>query len=249
MLRLEKKSRRGDINLSFRHRERFLNRLLLQAFGLAFAWHAAAFLIFHVGGFKIFDGESVITPIAVNADIQFDSQEDSILAQALIDEEQRRDLHALPPPSSEPSIPEMIVAAPSLSFPFFSIEDWNRNPFASIENDIQDQYFDALETRSAPPPIQILVSGALAARLIPEGIADIEKKYLLIPSESQRWIFTVQVQDEVGSIFWHQPHDPLSPQNKNLARQILNALKFVPDQNGFVSTGEVEIVLNGGSRD
>lgn len=238
MLKLEKNSRRG-INILMRHRDPFLSKVLVQALCIALFWHLGAFLIFHVGGFKLFEETSSLPPVTVNADLHLHSQEDDALVHTTIDEEQRHRAFALIPPAAEPLIPEIYPSIPSLSFLPEYTNDNIGNPFEVIEKDIQDFYLTVLEKPDATPPISVHASGALSQRLISKDPSD----FNIHSPDPLHWTFQVKVHDPDGKIFWYQPTEQLNLQNASLAKQIMDSLQFAPIRNGFVTSGAVEITL------
>lgn len=242
MLKLEKNSRRGEINITMRDRHRFWNLLIAQAFGIALAWHLAVLVIFHVGGLKILGGNSPLKTIAVNADITVGSSDENILAQAVIEEEKKHRDFVLAPALSELAIPEINIAIPALSFQFDQPDDLESNPFQLIEEDVQDEYFAELATPKKTPPFQIHVSGPLSQRLISDFYEI--GQFGNPPDTIQKWVFEIQIHDPEGSIIQYQPKDPIDPQYDKLADRILSTLKFVPSKEQFVTSGEVEIVFN-----
>lgn len=241
MLKLEKISRDGTIHISMRHRERFFNKVFIQAFGVAAAWHLLAFLFFQIGGLKLLEGETLFPPVAVNADIHPEVADDNAVIQAVIYEEQRYHELALAPPLSEPVIPEIKVLIPPLSFHLEEVKYQTVNPFEKVEQDIQDLYFQAVEKPKIAKPFTIHVSGPISHRFKEESVSKIES--LIQDRPAGRWVFSVQVDDLNGSIFWHHTHSILNPQDAALANQILSILEFEPDSSSFISSAEIEMVF------
>lgn len=238
MLKLEKKSRHGEINIAMRQPRRRWSKLLLQAFAFSLSWHLGAIFLFQVSGLKILDEESKLLATAVNAEIHQDSDEEEIVAQATFHEDEKILNFIQPPVPSLPSIPKIHFVPLSLSFQL-DLSLHNHNPFEEIENEIQETYFPPLPKPKTSLPLSIHVSGLLANRLLPFEEFDLPPISLM----SQRWVFTVNVYDPQGKIISYESQHPFDPREEPLIDQILSSLQFAPIQSHFITTGEIEIVL------
>jgi hypothetical protein len=94
-------------------------------------------------------------------------------------------------------------------------------------------------------PISIKISGPLAEKeVLNEGRNDIEIPLL---STDCRIIYTVQIDDKSGSIFWYEIKEMEGNMDiEAVAQKILKTIRFRVNEDSFVTTGEVEIYFNEG---
>lgn len=246
MLKIEKQSSSKPINLSIRENTRLFTPTFLQALTVTLFLHVSAIILFHVQPFRINQTNTQFPPVQVNIEIAL--PDSAIFAEL---EEPKSHHIAIPEPSwPKPSIPYMTLNSPD-HFEIFSNE--SIFPMDSFTLDFHDQ-LEGFWVNLDPAPLaqkkapQIYILGPLANRPIvagtlPEPLKQSKK------SQVKHLLYTVNIDDESGKIFSYQSqYNPNDRKMEERAAQILETIQFEPITMGFVSKGEIEIILSGGSR-
>lgn len=238
MLKLEKVYKTGEINITLREHDRFLTKNLLIALGIAVALHLTGVLLFHVNLFKIVGSQTQLPTIPL--DIEIPSFEEGGGALSAVDQEDLLYLLMKEPKGmalSFPSVPEIVPYSLSLEG---NVADQTR-PVVFSQEDIYP--IDIFSTREGPSiPTSIIVSGPLSEiEFYGDGV-----KSLSIPETKMagRVFYEVQVENRTGLIFWHEYKEG-NHLLKSTAEEILKKLKFSPNEDGFVTRGNIEIVFSG----
>lgn len=240
MLKLEKISKSLEIGITLRQRETFFTRNLLQALAIAVALHLIAVLCFHVNLFRILGSQSVFPPILVDADIGLQDEtqviahidRSEVLSHGI--KEPKRSALQLPSlPKGEFFKPNFLQGPTPTSADLFSI----------LNHDIYPLDFMISTKNNTLLPVQVHISGPLAEkRVIEEGTQSL---LLSMPNSSHRVVYSVQIDDKMGTIFWYelkskQTAMPIEAE----ARKILQAIRFQSSEDSFVTAGEIEINFN-----
>jgi hypothetical protein len=244
MLKLKRDERDRHIQVLIRDQGNFLTRSFVVAFSLALGIHLLAVTLFHIAPFKL-RFEETLPPIQVESVLTI--AQDERMVVATLD----RDLvplgFYLEPGQSIPALPK---PPPSSSFPhldYMREDSIQSNPFAGLENDLLLSSFFTIERSPSPHvPIELSMNGALAEKeLVDNGMSEQILESVKSIEGQFRSIFSVQVKDDIGRIFWIEPKQlaGLDVLDK-LAEQILLEMKFRPTAETFVTAGEVEVTFH-----
>lgn len=235
MLKLEKVYKTGEINITLREQDRFLTKNLLIALGIAIALHLTGVLLFHVNLFKIVGSQTQLPTIPL--DIEIPSFEEGGGALSALDQEDLLYLLMKEPKGmalSFPSVPEIVPYSLSLEG---NVADQTR-PVVFSQEDIYP--IDIFSTREGPSiPTSIIVSGPLSEN-------EFYGESLSIPETKMagRVFYEVQVENRTGLIFWHEYKEG-NNLLKSMGEEIIRKLRFLPNENDFVTRGNIEIVFSG----
>ena len=247
MLKLERKSRDGEVNLLINGNDSFFNRSLVVAFLLALGFHALFLLVFHVSPFKSGVIETLYPPVGVEADLPVIP--DGVLAVADIGTAPLS-LYGIPVPGfSQPSVPPSSQFLKTVATTYSIETDPLDNPFLSIEEDAYLPIF-SVSVKKERKPINVLVSGVLAERgIIFLGVDAKNSSSSVIKEmkEPLRLVYDVSVDGRTGKVFWFEPKEPsrLAAVNR-LGNEIILGMLFATGGN-FVD-GTVELEFSGGNR-
>jgi len=237
MLKIEKANRHSsEIKLEFRKKEIFFNQIFVKALSLAFALHFAAFLIFHIGPFKLVNN-GLLAPSFVETDVLEPKNE----VATNIQNKQKISRIPYAPTISTPKLPSIphLKGMQHLE----NLEDLStlENPFLKVERDLRNNLFFSKDDREQEKPaLQIVLSGKIADK----KIEDLKK---LTPplNETFRAIYTVNIENKTGRIFFVDSEQNLlnHPYNK-LIVDFLKEIRFEKNYRGFVTSGQIEIIMN-----
>lgn len=249
MLTVEKKKRGGEVSIAFKTREGFFSKTLKKAFLWALGLHFAAVLFFHIAPFRL-TSDRILPPAFVESDPL--EAEGGVAASFESEWSLRR--YLLSPRLSEPEIPT--IAKPMLlgSREFGKEKLSNEASFANLEKAKREnglfEIKNAKETSALS--LRVFLSGPLAERQVSELNPP---KELLTAREGggDSYIYHVRVDDRLGEIFWYEPLNPRSRgpltkedvHRKMKIEDFLKNLKFEKNVEGFVTSGDVEIVFEG----
>ena len=233
MLRLEKTSK-DEIHIRVRDREPVVKNTFLKALGIAFAFHGFALLLFHVTPFKISLCDFALPPVEVAVDLK-NILDGMVTADPQGELSQTR--FSIEPPPSIPAMPELLNAPLMRKLEYIRATSALSNPFTEVEKDIYQPDFAAAR-QSALPPVSLIITGGIAGMgLLHDGI-----EYWQVPKKEGRIVYSVQVQQETGQIFWFEPKEMVVDPELHLeAQKILSELKFKPRRKGVIADGEIEI--------
>lgn len=233
MLKIE---RHREISLHLFPSEKLLTRTFWIALGIAIGFHLLFFLCFKVKTLVFPDQGHALSP----AQVQIEAPkltESSKQTVALIEQEKSPWRGIPEPKSSIPSFP----STQSVSSPV-SLELANASPlhpFSQIETKTPD-LISSHQIHTSP---QLYLSGELSLDdLIDTGLKS-------LPSEPQRQEtyvlrYSIKVDQQRGQIFWFEPlHNPYNPSIEKQAEKVLTQIKFKRKNTGFISSGEIEMVL------
>lgn len=242
MLKIEKINRASDIVIEFRKRDIFFNEALLKALSIAFILHSTAFLIFHIGPFKLVNN-GILPPSIVEIDV-IDTD-----FQVTANIQDKRKLSRIPfaPKVSLPTIPS--ISKLGLIDYIDTIENFESkdNLFLKLETDLKnDLFFLSDELRPKAVTTQILLSGNLSNRKFEDPTTLIEKQFKDIAlTNPLRVIYNVKVENKTGRIFFAELEMPLSHPYVSPVGEILKEFRFEQISSGFMTSGQIEFVLNG----
>lgn len=239
MLKLEKVSREGTISVIVRDKEHLFTRPFALAFGIALIIHLSLILIFHIAPFKIGITDTVFPPTSVEADTMILKESAIALIEPVI-----QTIKGLPiPPSSSPTTTE----------PYFSKEhpiEYRKeetstvSAFNLLEKEIYQPVFHSIDIQQKPP-LEILISGALADQPLLSSSFKDKIIPLLITSTDLRITYSVMVEGRTGKIFWFEPKQVAHIASlDHFSEMILRDMKFVPDAKNLILSGEIEFHFN-----
>lgn len=245
MLKLEKSSSK-PVYISIRENTRLLTPTFLQALAVAFSLHVFAVILFHVQPFRINQANTQFPPVQVNIEIAL--PESAIFAEL---KDANSHQIAVPEPDwPKPSIPYLSLNSPNHLEIFTSGEIMPMDPF---HLDFHEQLIGSWIKMDPAPIAQrkvplLEIRGPLASRPVVAGTLP-ELSTPKKNGKSIRLVYSVKVDDESGHVFWYFPKThPLDKKVEDDAVAILEALKFEPVSEGFVTQGEIELVLAGGKQ-
>lgn len=222
MLRLEKGSKKLDITL--RQRERIFTRPLLQALGIALGLHLAALILFPIALTRFSGSQQVHPPVSVAAILPSFSGVSTEIA-----EEEIPSRYLSAPKSRMPPLP----VASSLPLDMPELRASQDMPLDFL-NDFLDHQPHFSE------PLTVRISGPLALR---QRVFTAPKP--LNTTHMGRVVFQVQLENRSGKIFWLERKEAHANEKVNqLAEKLIQELLFEPNQEAFVTEGEVEIIFS-----
>lgn len=240
MLKLERTSREGLINVTVRDKEFLFTQSFAFAFAIALAIHLGLMILFHVTPFKIGINETVLLPTNVEADPSFN---ESVVAEVKPTIET---ISGLPfPPPSHP----VVLQHPSFlnfhSIDYYTIESSTHLVFDQIEKEVYRPLFNPL-AGAQKQPLEILISGHLAQQeLLSTGMNHKEIPPLpVLERDKRRLIFSVMVEGRTGRIFWiEQKQQTNNSLIDRFAKAILYDMRFAINPE-LVLSGEIELHFN-----
>lgn len=241
MLKLERASKSGEINVRLRTRERFFNPVFCLALGLAVSLHLFAIIIFHISPFKI-ESQWIFPSVKVNSELGLQPDSDTfILAQM---EENKLLTPAFQPP------PRSISVLPAYT------ENSLSKKFKSDKSQEYAQVINTFDLRMLPlthfspnllltyDSFAITVSGRLAETELLEQMIPTKVQSQSPPIKKVHVRFDVRVDEKNGRIFWVRRIE--SSKRNDLdqqSEQILKSLHFKNDPKNVETEGEVEITF------
>lgn len=262
MLKLEKIGKTRELNVLLRSRPTLLTVPFLLALSYAIGIHVAALLLFQISPFKIGYQTTLFLPVSVAIDLPVRS---GVYAGPLdFEAELSIPSHLIAPQPELPGLP--IALETGLLWNMEEIKPdstSSRHAFLSIENSlIFNEGEELFKNAVGYTPLSIFVSGELAELSIPlklneEQLAAISSLHAWKTAKTDgavseirttyRFRFNVKVDQNKGEICWWEPLEVHENESKNLydrALEILKSLRFVPEPELVVLSGEIEIVLS-----
>lgn len=251
MLTLEKKKHGGEVCITLKAKQGFFSLAFKKALLWALGFHFAAVLLFHIVPFRLTSGR-ILPPAFVESDTL--ESDGGILTNLENEWSSRR--YLLAPRLSTPEIPHILKPA-LLSWSDFSHEKlegtvaFNTLEKAKRENEFLEA-IDRKEFVEDSSKVQVSLNGALANRQVnwPDFAADSLENCI---RTSCRHVYHVQVDDRLGQIFWYESIN-LKPKkssrdedatDKLRVDDFLKHLNFEKKPDGFVTSGDLEIVVKG----
>ncbi|MEI8366327.1 MAG: hypothetical protein WCF65_07900 [Parachlamydiaceae bacterium] len=241
MLKLERKSRDGQVNLLMCTRERLFTRSLIIAFALALGLHSLFIILFHVSPFKIRVIETLFPPIGVEAYPSINVDGSAVVAEVTT---RPLSIQGIPiPERSQPVAavhPLYSMTRPRVYGPGKDSADY---PFSRME---KEAYFpDLVVTRKKNRvPVAIVVSGELAGRGVIADVADGSLQTVAVSSEL-RVIYDVRVDGRSGKVFWFEPIQRANvPSIDRAAESMLRRMAFTKGTDTQVTDGTIEFHFN-----
>ena len=230
MLQLER-NRNQRVDIALKGKSKTLNRVLLQAFGIALILHLCAGILFQVRHLFRFD-EQILPPVIVQADLS-PPPAATMMTSEISNGQRRVSFH---PVFSDPELP----APQSLDFIFASEEKLKNKILRDLLMELEENWYGPVQAVSADPVLSsgIEVAGPIAS--IPllnleEGIG------FCVSAEEGMVRYNVRLENRTGRIFWYDPvQSPLPLALQQQAQKILEHLRFQPSE-GFVSAGEITL--------
>lgn len=237
MLKLERKSRDGQVNLLVNVQDRFFSRSLILAFAVALGIHVLFLLIFHVSPFQLHVIQTLLPPTGVEVD-QGVTIERGVVVSELAPTPTL--IQGIPIPSrSQPKMPARPQSSATLPSLFTADTDTGgkNNPFYRIEKVVYFPDF-TIPHKKREEPVVMVVSGNLADEMHAElPTLDLQNKVLT----DQRVVYEVRVAGRSGKIFWFEPKQLSNiPAVDRYAESLLRHLVFAGENNVVVVDGEIE---------
>lgn len=232
MLKLERINKADELLVSIRKQPIFFNGLFLQALGYALLFHLLALILFQIAPFKVIYQESLLPPVTVLTEIP----KEMIYVDSLYDGEGSVPPYLIAPkrnPQPEMNQNEKIVM---VGEPHFQKVDARRH-FLALEHSYElDRLFDPIEVKE-PELFSIHFSGAIAE--LPHD----QNKIVPFPRSVQQIRLNVQVNVRSGEIFWWKILEgKSSPEQDLYISELMKELKFTPQSQFDILSGEIEIV-------
>ena len=239
MLKLERTSRTGIINVIFRDKEHLFTQPFSIAFLIALGIHLGLFIIFQITPFKIGVSDTVFPPTRVQADTP---SIESVVAEVIPVVPKIRGL-----PTTPVSGPNMLEYPKFLNVrpvEYSKATNTKADAFMKIENEIYQPTFNPL-AHFAKKPLKIVISWILAEKpIISDGLKDKEIEKLPLQLD-ERFVYHVMVEGTTGNIFWYEPHQ--ASHNASIdkfAESILKDMRFGIDSQAIALSGEIELHFN-----
>lgn len=226
MLKLEKTQQ--EITLTIRTQERRVNRTFLSALTIALALHAGALLLFQI--YQFLPRDTLLPPTTVEALF-----EEETFAQAGLEELMRK--HFLQPTPSMPSLSTFLL--PTQNCLELQVEKQTQDPFLALKEDWEALFHPQKDESMTTPVMQI--TGLLAERELLGSVTELLAKHL--PPVSGTYTYDVRMENQSGKIFWFSPVHPQDPQLEREMRKLLLALRFKPDPQECITSGQIEIIM------
>ena len=245
MLKLERKSKNGQIDLLVRDKDLFLTRPLILAFCLALTLHLLFLVVFQVSLFKIMRSQTLFPEVVVTTDTTHLLDAAETLTDINIES---MTLQGIPIPKfSEPKIAlyKNLVIDKSMG-DTKKIEVLN-DFFVDLEKGVYSPELSVMSV-NIKKPFEMLISGPLAENnYVLEGgaeniISSLAK--MKIPS-TQVIVYEVLVDEKSGKIFWFEVKKKSSIAALNrLAENLLRQLIFSKEPIVWTRLGEIEFYFN-----
>lgn len=230
MLKVEKIARGKEISIALRRKESFFNTTFNQALAWAFTFHIGAILFFHIAPFSLVSGR-IYPPAFVESDL-FDGG-----AIATIDQEGPPKRYLLEPKESRPEIPSIPRLAMMQHLENIQKNQVEDHPFSDVETEFWAAKLFKPHGKNHFFPIEIQFSGLLAEHSFTLT------EPLPIIFESFKAIYTIQVDNSTGTVFWYEAK--AVPENKRIiVENLIRSLRFDLEETGFITSGEIEITFN-----
>jgi hypothetical protein len=208
----------------------------LIALGIAAGFHLIFFSLFHIAPFKIKWGETLFTPVEVEAESPTDESEIAVDLESSI-----LPLTGLPPQKNQEP---MLAAEPALSppAPLALARDLRSevDPFASLEKPLYEPSFNPLPPIKLPP-LSISISGPLTLAYDPlEG----KTAPKIATQDGMRVVFKILIDASTGFVIWYEMAEKSESFALNrFAEEIIKDLHFTisAEQVGFID-GQVELM-------
>lgn len=241
MLKLEKLSKTGDVNLIIRDKARLLNHSLLIAFFCALGIHLLFLLLFTISPFSFGKNLTLFPPVEVQSDAGVN------LTQIVAAIEKQRSIPTGLPTLAKP-IPSL-PANPSLSAvePMELFQELKEDPmhFHALETTIYEHAFAS--QKRLLPVLQMKVCGPLGnCQVIKDGTEGVTLEPLP-ENNPHRAIFSVLVNMKNGKVLWYDPQQLTGSAKMDiLAVSILKEMKFHGENTHDILPGEIEMHFNAG---
>jgi hypothetical protein len=247
MLKIEKKARTREIQISLRDREKLFNPNFRNAFLIALALHLFGIVFFNIVPLKIAEGK-ILPPSAVEAELaSTESPESLILAQ--IEGEKRDPRYQLAPKGSSPELPALAKFSFLHKMEYMKQNSLEHNPFAQIEKELQESYFTTQVLPADYTPVEIFFSGTEGNRVTFSLPAEFASFFSKRDNSRQaltrhRALYEIRIQNTSGEVFWIEKREetPIAALNQ-LSEKILHALKFANLSQALITKGLVEIIF------
>lgn len=244
MLIIEKKTKNG-IGISLKRQGKLITPTFAWAFGIAFALHFSALIIFQVSPFKFRLSQTIFPPVQVKVDF-YPSIEGGVLAE--LENEAPSRLAFPSPPKQIPEIREFRQKPTIRSIALPTVTELELCPFEMIHfNSYTTE--DCIHLDAPPnegPSLSIWLTGGIADH---EFILEGTNLESLIQSfardrnmKSRRVMYRIQVENKTGKIFWyHQIGEGEKKRVLQSSETILKGIRFDPIPGGFITEGSIEI--------
>lgn len=242
MLKLERNTRNGMINIIIRDKEYLFTSSFLIALAIAIGIHFILILLFHVVPFKMSWNDKIFTPTQVESDAILGDSAVAIFNPSL------QTLRGLPPlPPSRPTLlrnPKFLAAHP---ITYTLKEHPSDYKFIQIEQPIYQPEFNPIVYHELQKPLKINISGILGQfEPISTIVDNLSMPQFTFKDGSQRVIFSVLVEGKNGKIFWFETIERAPDVAMNrYAEKILREMKFPSDPNLMTIRGNIEMQFNG----
>lgn len=241
MLRLERSSPEGRINVVIRDKEHLFTKPFLLALTLAIAIHLTLILLFQITPFSLGKYDRVLAPIQV--------QSDSLSAESALAEwiSPVQTLRGLPiPPPSHPMLLQQPKFLADNPITYTKIENSNKQAFLEIEQKVYQPEFTPMVFHPPQQPFLMRVSGILGNyELIDNGMKELHFPKFKLDTESTRVIFSVLAEGKTGKIVWFDFEEKTqSAALDKFAEGILRRIQFAKNLKSIFIDGKIEMEFN-----
>lgn len=239
MLKLERNNNGMGISIGIRGRDKWFSRFLLMGLTIALVLHGSAILLFNIQPFRVHYSRTPQVPALVDTDLTV-LEEPEQQIYALLEEEKKRRRYTLMPPSSHPTLPQMVLPAHSAA------------PLLTYESHLAVETFESLEkeARQATETIQEMLIPATSVRLsgglYGRTLNWKPPKPSLIPETANtlHYVADIQIDEENGTIFWFAPQSIQGDADLiGHAEKMIEELSLVPLNEKTITRGTIEINL------
>lgn len=199
MLKLEKKVNSSKISLRFREKGVFFDRRLCLAFAIAFAFHGALLLLFHITPYSS-SSSFIFLPVEVASDVPA-SPDSKVSAQASLLFEDMEEAVA-PLLTLTPALDWNLMPSESILSPLVTL---NFNAMQEVEERVWPKWVEPLHLDLEEPRIQLFISGDLSAiPMIGKDPLLKEKRPVVFLETPSIFTYQVLLDTRSGEIFWYE---------------------------------------------
>lgn len=241
MLKFEKRSRKGDINVIVKDKDGWANRTLLIAFLCALFIHLSFILVFTVTPFSFGKNLGLYPPVQVDTPFRLPSTQIQASTEGV--------------KSIYTGLPEKRSLVPEISqTPYLALAqplEWferSEPPPIYFENIEQQIYSHSLDVEKPEiKPLQLKICGPLGnCVLINDGVVEAELSRLG-DKAPRRARFAVLV--ESSKVFWYEPLETTGARPLDMmAQSILKRLRFNQLGSERIVSGQIEMHFNVGEK-
>ncbi len=246
MLKLEKFAKNLELTLTWRPPLAHAKGGFLYALLLALAFHLLAGLLFQIGPFKVLSYPLPLNSIVVESDLSHGQRDNTANQEEIL---AQINIKVIKDVIKEP--PGQLMTLPTTTWIGHKQQkEQNRiNKWLDLEEQTPYplDFFAQLQKVPSTSTLAISITGELADRFLNQQEVQETKIDDLLNANFQA-LYAIQVEDRTGKVFWYEKKQvEFNPHANKLAEKLLKSLSFQIKEQGFISKGEVEILLSKGS--